>query len=83
MLIVRNRQIGIYQALTVSLKPGAALEETSRIVFGSGDEHSLVAVWENGNWLDLQPAVIQAVENAGDLSGAAEMVSVLSRPIGQ
>jgi len=83
VLIVRNRTAGIYQALAVPVRPGAGLEEESRVVFGEGDAHLLVAVWERGNRLELQPSLLTAAENADDWSATPQLVSLASRPVGQ
>ena len=83
VLIIRNRAAGIYQALAVTVKAGAGLEEESRVVFGDGDEHLLVAVWERGNRLDVQPSVLTAAENSDEWSATPQLVSLVSQPVGQ
>ena len=83
VLIVRNRAAGIYQALAVPVKPGAGLEEESRVVFGEGDDHLLVAVWERGNRLEVQPSVLTAAENSDEWSATPQLVSLVSRSVGQ
>lgn len=83
VLIVRSREAGIYQALAVPVKPGAGLEEESRVVFGGGDQHLLLAVWERGNRLELQPRILEAAENADEWSNSGELLSLVTRNIGQ
>lgn len=83
VLIVRNRAAGIYQALAVLVKPGAGLEEESRVVFGEGDDHLLVAVWERGNRLEVQPRALNAAEISDEWSATPQPVSLVSRPVGQ
>ena len=83
VLIVRNRTAGIYQALAVSVKPGVGLQEESRVVFGEGDDHLLLAVVERGNRLEVQPRVLNAAENSDEWSVTPQLVSLVSLPAAQ
>jgi hypothetical protein len=82
VLVVRNREARIYQALAVPVRPGLGLESESRLMFGSGEQHALVAVWEKGNRLDLQPAILEGAANADDWSNTEALVSVPTHLIG-
>jgi hypothetical protein len=80
VLVVRNREAGIYHAIAVPVKVAAGLSTESRAVFGGGDQHVLVAVWQGGNRLDVQLASLTAAENSDDWSNGTELVSVAFRP---
>jgi hypothetical protein len=82
VLVVRNREGRIYQALAVSVKPAIGLEDEARLVFGSDEQHLLVAVWEKGSRLDLLPRMLEGAAKA-DESNTEAFVSVLSRPTRQ
>lgn len=80
VLVVRNREAGIYHAVAVPVRVAAGLSTESRAVFGGGDQHVLVALWHGGNLLDVQPAFLTAAENSDDWSNNRELVSVAFRP---
>jgi hypothetical protein len=79
VIIVRNREARVYQAVAVSVQPGVGLPGDSRVDFSSGDDHALVSVWKNGDRFDLKPALTAAAEDAGDWTGAGRVVTISSR----
>jgi len=79
IIIVRNREARIYQAIAVSVQPGVGLPGDSRVDFSGDDAHSLVSVWKNGDRFDLQPALAAAAEKADDWTGASRVVRVSAR----
>jgi hypothetical protein len=82
VIIVDNPEAGIYQALAVSIKPDAGLENESSVEFSS-DRHLLIAMWQQGNRLELQPAAAATIENADEWSDGEELVTIASRTIEQ
>jgi hypothetical protein len=79
VLVVRNFESHIYQAIAVPVKAGAGLGSESRAVFSGGDLHTLVAVWESGDRLDLRPGGRAVVENDDDWSNGEQLVTVAFR----
>jgi len=79
VIIVRNREARIYQAVAVSVQCGAGMPSESRVDFSGDDEHALVSVWKNGDRFDLKPALAAATENGDDWTGAARVVTVSGR----
>ncbi len=79
VLIVRNHEAGIYQAVAVSVQARAGLPNESKVVFDSADERSLVSVWKNGDRFDLQKAIAAEAENGDDWTGGASLVTVSAR----
>ncbi len=80
VLIVRSAELHVYQAMAVPVSVGAGLANESRAVFDGGEQHSLVAVWQGGNRLDIQPATLAAAQSVDEWSGDARLVSVASVP---
>ena len=78
VIIVRNREARIYQAVAVSVQCAAGMPSESRVDFSGDDEHALVSVWKNGDRFDLKPA-LAATENGDDWTGAARVVTVSAR----
>lgn len=79
VLIVRNREAKIYQAIAVSVQAGAGLPGESRVDFSGGVDHVLISVWKNGDRFDLQPALAAAADEAGDWKGGAQLERVAAR----
>lgn len=79
VLIVRNREAGIYQAVAVSVQARAGLPSESKVVFDSAEERSLVSVWKDGDRFDLQKPIATATDDADDWSGGASLVTVSAR----
>lgn len=79
VLIVRNREARIYQAIAVSVEPAAGLPNASRAVFAGGDDHILVSLWENGDRFDVNPGLAAAADEADDWSAGSQLVTVSAR----
>jgi hypothetical protein len=80
VLIVRSLDLHVYQALAVPVNVGAGLANESRAVFDGSEQHSLVAVWQSGNRLDVQPATLETAQSVDEWSGDVQLVSVASVP---
>src|ERR1700675_1610941 len=79
VLIVRNREAKVYQAVVVSVRPAVGLPAESRVDFSSGDEHRLVSLWKNGDRFDVQPALASSMDNADDWTGGDGLVTLSAR----
>jgi hypothetical protein len=77
VLIVRNRDAHIYQA--VAVRPGAGLPEESRAVFGNGEQHVLMTIWKDGDRFDLQRARFEA-DDTDNLQGTDQVIAQSSQP---
>jgi hypothetical protein len=77
VLVVRNREAKIYQAVAVTVQPGAGLTNESRVDFSGNNDHMLVSVWKNGDRFDLQPAL--ATYDGDDRNGGAQLIPVAAR----
>jgi hypothetical protein len=76
VLIVRNREAKVYQAVAVSAQPGVGLPTESKVDLSEGDEHVLVSVWKNGSRFDLQPGKVSAANQVDDWTRTARLVTV-------
>jgi hypothetical protein len=76
VLIVRNREAKVYQAVAVSVQPGVGLPTESKVDLSEGDEHVLVSVWKNGSRFDLQPGTVSGANEVDDWTRTARLVTV-------
>jgi hypothetical protein len=79
VLIVRNREGRIYQAIAVSVQARAGLPDESRVVFDSGEEHTLVSLWKDGDRFDLQRTIAASADDADDWTSGVSVVTVSAR----
>jgi hypothetical protein len=79
VLIVRNQEAKVYQAVVVSVRAAVGLPAESRADFSGDDQHVLVSVWKNGDRFDLQPALASAMDEADDWSRGDRVVTLAAR----
>jgi hypothetical protein len=79
VVALRNRNEHVYQAIAVPVSAGAGLAGESWAVFGGGDQHVLVALWQNGDRYDIRPTMLLAAQNGDEWNDEPELVSVAMR----